>query len=42
MRSDQFSERHLGPRKPEMKEMLETIGVNSLEELIRLTIPASM
>jgi len=42
MRSDQFSERHLGPRKPEMKEMLETIGVNSLEELIRLTIPASI
>ncbi len=28
MKSDLFSQRHLGPRKQEIKEMLETIGVN--------------
>ncbi len=42
MRSDLFSERHLGPRKQEIEEMLETLGVNSLKELISLTIPASI
>ena len=42
MRSDLFSERHLGPRKQEMEEMLDTLGVNSLKELISLAIPASI
>ena len=37
-----FSERHLGPRKQEMEEMLDTLGVNSLKELISLAIPASI
>jgi len=42
MKSDPFSQRHLGPRQPEIDLMLESIGVNSLEELISLTIPASI
>ncbi|MEA3480021.1 MAG: aminomethyl-transferring glycine dehydrogenase [Bacteroidota bacterium] len=42
MRSDQFSERHLGPRQSEIELMLNTIGVDSLEELVALTIPSSI
>ncbi len=42
MKSDQFSERHLGPRQPEIEVMLDTIGVGSLDELISLTIPTSI
>ncbi len=42
MKLDQFSERHLGPRQPEIELMLNTIGVGSLEELVSLTIPASI
>ena len=42
MKSDQFSERHLGPRRPEIALMLDTIGVGSMDELIALTIPASI
>ena len=42
MRSDQFSQRHLGPRQPEINEMLEKIGVQSVDELVSHTIPASI
>jgi len=42
MRSDLFSERHLGPRQPEIESMLNTIGVGSLDELVSLTIPTSI
>jgi glycine dehydrogenase len=42
MKFDQFSERHLGPRQSEVKEMLDTIGLGSLEELVELTIPVSI
>ena len=42
MKSDLFSQRHLGPRKPEIESMLNTIGVASLEELVARTIPASI
>jgi glycine dehydrogenase len=42
MKRDQFSERHLGPRQPEIELMLNTIGVGSLEELVSLTIPVSI
>ena len=42
MKSDQFSERHLGPRQPEIDLMLDTIGVGSMDELMSLTIPASI
>jgi len=39
MRTDSFVLRHLGPGQNEVSEMLETIGVNSLDELIYNTIP---
>ncbi|MES2891868.1 MAG: aminomethyl-transferring glycine dehydrogenase, partial [Bacteroidota bacterium] len=36
---NEFSGRHIGPNKEETTEMLSTIGVSSLEELISKTIP---
>jgi len=39
MKTDSFAERHLGPTKNEVQEMLKTIGVNSLDKLIDNTIP---
>jgi glycine dehydrogenase len=36
---NEFAGRHIGPDEQETKEMLEVIGVNSLDELIRKTIP---
>ncbi len=37
--SSEFTARHIGPNAAETKEMLDEIGVNSLEELIEKTIP---
>ena len=37
-----FLYRHNGPRKHEVSEMLETIGVDSLDQLIFETIPDSI
>jgi glycine dehydrogenase len=37
---DRFVNRHIGPNAAELKEMLKTIGVDSLEQLIDETIPA--
>jgi len=42
MNSDQFSHRHLGPNKDEISQMLEVIGVSSLDELVEKTIPAAI
>ncbi|MCK0131018.1 aminomethyl-transferring glycine dehydrogenase [Flavobacteriaceae bacterium F08102] len=39
MKTDSFALRHLGPRESEVQEMLKTIGVSSLDELIDCTIP---
>ena len=39
MRTDSFVLRHLGPNHQEIDEMLKTIGVKSLNELIHNTIP---
>ncbi|MDT0677147.1 aminomethyl-transferring glycine dehydrogenase [Autumnicola musiva] len=39
MRTDSFALRHIGPRESELKEMLDTIGVETLEQLIYETIP---
>ena len=36
---DRFVNRHLGPSAAELKEMLQTIGVDSLDQLIEETIP---
>ncbi|CAN0050695.1 unnamed protein product, partial [Heterosigma akashiwo] len=35
----QFTRRHLGPRVHDTAVMLQTIGINSLEELCDQTVP---
>ncbi len=42
MITNNFVNRHNGPRGKEVEEMLRKIGVNSLEELIDQTIPTSI
>jgi glycine dehydrogenase len=42
MQSDKFVQRHNGPRDHELPQMLETIGVNSLDQLIEKTVPKSI
>ncbi len=42
MSSDNFVNRHNGPRDNELPHMLNTIGVKSLDELIEKTIPESI
>lgn len=42
MKQDQFAQRHIGPREEDLPEMLATIGVGSIDELIEKTIPASI
>lgn len=37
---ESFQNRHIGPDENEQKEMLKTIGVNSIDQLIDETIPA--
>ena len=37
-----FENRHIGPNENETKEMLETIGISSIKELIDKTIPDSI
>ncbi|MFI2811635.1 MULTISPECIES: aminomethyl-transferring glycine dehydrogenase [Microbulbifer] len=39
---DAFIHRHIGPDEAQIKEMLETLGVASLDELIEKTVPASI
>ncbi|MGD0463011.1 MAG: aminomethyl-transferring glycine dehydrogenase [Tepidisphaeraceae bacterium] len=40
--SDTFEHRHIGPSGAEVREMLDAIGVSSLEELIEQTVPGSI
>lgn len=42
MSADKFMNRHIGPCKNEIPEMLLKIGVNSLEELIDKTVPSNI
>ncbi len=37
-----FTERHIGPREAEIKEMLKVLNVSSLEELAKQTVPANV
>ena len=37
-----FSKRHLGPNESETEPMLETLGVDSLDDLIDQTVPSSI
>ena len=39
---NEFTGRHIGPNESETAEMLKTIGVSSLEELVNRTVPASI
>ena len=39
MKTDSFALRHIGPRDANLKEMLETIGVDSIDQLMYETIP---
>lgn len=40
--STEFQRRHIGPNEQEVKEMLETIGASTIQELIDKTIPAAI
>ncbi|HYX25564.1 MAG TPA: hypothetical protein VFC23_15545, partial [Thermoanaerobaculia bacterium] len=40
--TDTFVRRHLGSSAGEVRQMLRTLGVGSLEELVRETVPASI
>src|SRR5438552_5370645 len=40
--SDTFVHRHIGPSPQDIQEMLQTIGADSLEQLIDQTVPASI
>jgi glycine dehydrogenase len=42
MSSTSFAARHIGPRAHEVKHMLNTVGVSSLEQLIDETVPAGI
>ena len=42
MSSDKFVSRHNGPRDNELPQMLKTIGVSSLDQLIGKTVPSSL
>ena len=42
MASENFVHRHLGPREWDVEEMLKTIGLSSLDELINKTVPPSI
>ena len=37
-----FADRHIGPRRAQLARMLDVIGVESLEQLARLALPASL
>ncbi len=42
LQRNEFTQRHIGPTIQETAEMLQTIGVQSLQELIDKTVPASI
>jgi glycine dehydrogenase len=39
---NEFTSRHIGPNENEMNEMLRTIGVGSLDELVDKTVPSAI
>ncbi len=42
MATDMFVSRHIGPRDHEIKTMLSTLGVSTLDELIDQTVPSTI
>ena len=39
MKTDSFALRHIGPRETDLQQMLKTIGVESIEQLVYETLP---
>ena len=39
---DQFVDRHIGPNKDDIKQMLQKLGLSSMEELINSSVPKSI
>ena len=37
-----FTSRHIGPDQSELKEMLETVGVDSIDNLVQEIVPESI
>ncbi|WP_297089484.1 aminomethyl-transferring glycine dehydrogenase [uncultured Draconibacterium sp.] len=42
MSQDRFVSRHIGPRSSEIAEMLESVGVASVDELLEQTVPSNI
>jgi glycine dehydrogenase len=42
IKHDSFQLRHIGPRREEIQNMLDTIGVDSIDQLIDQTVPSSI
>ncbi len=42
MITDRFSDRHIGPRDSEIREMLDYIGLSTLDDLIDQTLPGTI
>jgi len=42
MATEKFSSRHIGPREHDVKEMLKVIGVDTVEDLLKETVPESI
>ncbi len=42
MSNSNFSSRHNGPRNHEVEQMLQKIGVKSIDELIDKTVPSAI
>src|SRR6056297_2247359 len=42
MQNELFTKRHIGPRENDIQDMLDTVGVDSVEQLINETIPESI
>ncbi|WP_292900652.1 aminomethyl-transferring glycine dehydrogenase [Nonlabens sp.] len=42
MNTDRFALRHIGPREEDLASMLETIGVESIDQLVYETVPANI
>ncbi|MFT7082718.1 MAG: glycine dehydrogenase [Nonlabens sp.] len=42
MNTDRFALRHIGPREEDLASMLETIGVESIEQLVYETVPENI
>lgn len=40
--SNEFSGHHIGPNEAETRQMLDVLGLDSLEELMKLTVPAAI